>query len=406
MDSTKLSTYQPSKKILQKYADVMVNYALHGGKGVKKGEVVMLEVPECAKPMLIALQEAVLKAGAHPLINYIPDEVSRDLYVLGNDAQIEFFPATYIKARVDQMDHLIRVIADSNMQELKGVDAKKIMTRQKSFKPYMEWRDVKETAGKFSWTLCLYGTQAMAKEAGLDLYEYWMQIRKACYLNDKNPVQTWQKIQSDIENYKRKLNALKIETLHIKSKNTDLTVKLGENRKWLGGSGRNIPSFELFISPDWRGTNGYIYLDQPLYRYGSLVKDIRLEFKDGQVIKASAKYGEKVLKEMLMVENANKIGEYSLTDSRFSKITKFMASTLFDENVGGKYGNTHIALGSAYKDSFTGDATQISEKEWKEMGYNQCSIHCDVISTENRVVTAKLHTGSELVIYRDGKFQL
>ncbi len=406
MDTTKLKPYKPSKKTLQKYADVMVNYALHGGEGVKKGEVVLLEVPECAKPMLAVLQEAVLKAGAHPIINYIPDDLARDLYVLGSNDQIEFFPSTYVKARVEQIDHLIRVIADSDMQELKGIDPKKIMARQKAFKPYMEWRNEKETAGKFSWTLCLYGTEAMAKEAGLGLYEYWMQIRKACYLNDADPVKTWKKIQASIESYKKKLNKLEIETLHIKSKSTDLTVKLGENRNWLGGSGRNIPSFELFISPDWRGTNGYIYLDQPLYRYGSLVKGIKLEFKDGKVIKATAKKGEKVLREMIAVENADKIGEFSLTDVRFSKITKFMATTLFDENVGGKYGNTHVALGSSYKDSFPKDATKVSEKEWEALGYNQSSIHCDVISTENRVVTATLKNGKKVEIYKDGQFTI
>jgi aminopeptidase len=60
-----------------------------------------------------------------------------------------------------------------------------------------------------------------------------------------------------------------------------------------------------------------------------------------------------MLLEMISAENANKIGEFSLTDKRLSRITRFMADTLYDENVGGEYGNTHIAVGNAYKDSYT-----------------------------------------------------
>ena len=174
----------------------------------------------------------------------------------------------------------------------------------------------------------------------------------------------------------------------------------------MGGSGRNIPSFELFISPDWRGTEGRIRFTEPLYRYGNLIKDVYLEFNDGRVTKATASEGEAVLKEMIAVDNADKVGEFSLTDRRFSRITKFMGETLFDENVGGKNGNTHIAVGAAYRDSFTGDQANVSEKEWETMGYNNSVVHTDIVATSDRVVTAHLKDGSTQVIYKDGEFQI
>ena len=97
------------------------------------------------------------------------------------------------------------------------------------------------------------------------------------------------------------------------------------------------------------------------------------------------------LKEMIAQENADKVGEFSLTDKRHSRITKFMATTLFDENIGGEFGNTHIALGNAYKDTFTGDISKVSDEEWNEMGYNSCpKVHTDIVSTTNRTVTAIL----------------
>lgn len=398
--------YTPSKKIIEKYADVLVNFALNSGQGVKKGEIVLIQVPESAKPMLLALNRVVLKAGAHPVIQYLPDGMSREFFDLANPEQISFFPAKYLKGRIEEIDHSIFIIADTDKHELEGIDPKMIMEKSKAFKPYMDWRNKKENEGKFTWTLGLYGTKAGADEAGMTEEEYWREIIKACYLNDKEPVKTWQKIFTEVERVKNKLDNLKIEKVRIQAKNTDLFITLGENRKWMGGGGRNIPSFEIFISPDCRYTEGYISFNQPLYRYGNLIKDIYLEFKDGRVIKATAKKGEKILKQMIENKGAEMIGEFSLTDSRVSKITKFMAETLFDENMGGKYGNTHIALGAAYKDSYPGDLNKVKKAEWVRMGYNDSVVHTDIVSTENRTVTAWLDNGKEMVIYKDGKFTI
>lgn len=396
--------YHPAKKIIERYADVLVNFALNSGKGVKRGEVVLIQVPECAKPMLIELYSAVLKAGAHPIVQYLPDGMGRQFYELANKDQVKFFPAKHMKGRIEEIDHSIFIIADTDKHELEGIDPKMIMEKSKAFKPYMDWRNKKEGEGKFTWTLGLYGTKAAADEAGMTEQEYWKEIIKACYLNDKDPVKTWKNISKETDRVKAKLDALKIEKVRIESDKTDLTVVLGKNRKWMGGGGRNIPSFEVFISPDCRYTEGHIYFNEPLYRYGNLIKDIYLEFKGGKVVKATAKKGEKVLKQMIANKNADMIGEFSLTDSRVSKITKFMAETLFDENKGGKYGNTHIALGAAYKDSFPGDPNTVTEAQWAEMGYNDSVVHTDIVSTENRKVTAWLANGDTLVIYKDGKF--
>jgi aminopeptidase len=84
-----------------------------------------------------------------------------------------------------------------------------------------------------------------------------------------------------------------------------------------------------------------------------------------------------------------------------------MATTLFDENMGGAFGNTHIALGNAYKDTYTGDPATVSEEEWARVGYNSCpKVHTDIISTSDRTVMATLRDGSEKIIYKDGQFVL
>ncbi len=408
--------YIPSEKILERYADVLVNFALGSGKGIKKGEVVRVTAHESAKPLYVAVHTAITKAGGHMVSNYLPDDVSaepgynisRDFFAHAQPHQLDFFSAKLSRGMVDQIDHSIVLLSDADMHSLEGIDPKKIMRRGVAIKPLRDWQNEKEHKGKFTWTIALYGTPAMAHEAGLSLDEYWSQIIRACFLDETNPIATWKSVYKKLESYRRLLNLLapKTDRFHIEGLDANLWIKLGEKRAWLGGSGRNIPSFELFTSPDCRGTEGWIRFNQPLYRYGNKIEGIELHFKGGKVVKSSAKVNEKLLKEMIATPGANMVGEFSLTDKRFSRITKFMAETLFDENMGGPQGNTHIALGMSYKDTFAGNVAKFTNAQAKALGFNDSSVHTDIISTAPRTVTAHLKDGTTRVIYRNGEFIL
>jgi aminopeptidase len=400
------------QKLLEKYAKIMVHYALNNGNGINKGETVFLVGQECAKDLFIAIAKEIYTAGGNVITHYLPDNIhDRSLarFVLenGSEEQVSFFAQPYWQGIVEATDHILSIIAEPDIHVFEGLPSSKISRMNSTRAPYFAMREKKEQQGKLSWTLCLYGTQSMADEAGLTLDEYWEQIIEACYLREDDPVAKWQQIQREIDEIKNKLDALEIEKLFIKGDGLDLEVKIGANRKWLGGTGKNVPSFEIFTSPDWRGTNGYISFNQPLYYSGKRISGVTLRFENGVVTESSAKENEDALKEMIAQENANRIGEFSLTDKRHSRITKFMATTLFDENVGGEFGNTHIALGNAYKDTFPGDASQVSQEQWEEMGYNSCpKVHTDIVSTTNRTVTALLKDNSERIIYKDGMFML
>jgi aminopeptidase len=404
-------TYTPSQQILERYASVLVDFALGGGEGVKAGEVVRVLAPESAKPLYAELHRAVWRAGAHTIASYQPDDdkeinLSRDFFEIASPEQLEHFSARYTRGLVDEMDHQVSVIAESDPHALDSVDPAKIMRKGEAMRPLLDWRGEKENAGRFTWTLGLYGTPAMAAEAGMSVEEYWEQIVYACYLDEQDPLARWREVGQRLDQTRERLDALDIERVHIEGQDADLWVTIGEQRRWLGGRGRNIPSFEIFTSPDWRGTEGWIYCNQPLYRYGNLVKGVRLTFKDGHVIDASAEENERVLSEMIATEGADRIGEFSLTDKRLSRITRFMAHTLYDENVGGAFGNTHIAVGRSYQDAYDGDPSGVSPERWQELGFNSSSVHTDIVSTTDRVVTATLRGGGERVIYRDGEFQL
>jgi len=399
-----MKKFVPSDEILAKYADVLINFALNSGNGIKKGETVILEVPEVAKPLLKHLYRTVLSAGANPIINYLPSGLSRDFYQIASDDQVKFFPKHLLRGKIKQIDHQLFILAETNLHELEGVDPKRIMTSRRAQKPYRDWRDKKELDNKFTWTLGLYATKAAAAEAGLSLEDYWQQIIDACFLDDPHPVTRWQEIFSESSRIQHKLNQLDIKSLHIESDNTSLDIGLGQHRSWVGGSGRNIPSFEIFTSPDWRQVNGHVLFDLPLYRYSQIIKDIYLEFKDGRVVKATASQGQDTLLEMIKVKNADKIGEFSLTDKRFSRINKFMAETLFDENFGGNFGNTHLALGASFKECYSGPT--IAKKDYSILGFNDSAIHTDIIATSNRIVTATLQDNTKKTIYADGQFTI
>ena len=171
---------------------------------------------------------------------------------------------------------------------------------------------------------------------------------------------------------------MRVKTYHVESKNFDLIITPGEGRKWIGISGHNIPSFELFLSPDWRGTEGTFYANLPAFRSGNYVEGVRLKFKKGTAVKISAKTGKDfVVKQLSMDKGANKVGEFSLTDKRFSKINKFMANTLFDEKIGG---TIHLALGNGYPES---GSTNVSSLHWDMM----CDLrkHGDVFADDEHI---------------------
>jgi aminopeptidase len=403
--------YTPPQDVLERYASVLVNFALGGGRGVQPGEVVRIVAPESAKPLYAELHRAVWRSGGQVIGAYQTDDdeqlnLQRDFFEIASEQQLAFFPARYVRGLVDEMDHQLSVIADSDPHSLDGVDPALIMRRGEALRPLLDWRAEKENAGSFTWTLGLYGTPAMAAEAGMGLEDYWQQIIHACFLDAEDPLARWREVGRRLDATRARLDALDIDRLHVEGEDVDLRVTVGERRRWLGGRGRNIPSFEIFTSPDWRGTEGWIYCNQPLYRYGNLIKGVRLTFAGGRVTEATAEENERVLTEMIATEGADRVGEFSLTDRRFSRISRFMAQTLYDENIGGAFGNTHIAVGRAYQDAYAGDPAEVTPERWEQLGFNNSSVHTDIVSTTDRVVTARLRDGGERVIYRDGEFQL
>jgi len=403
-DLNKKSTYHPPAELLEKYAQVLVNFALNSGKGLQPGEVVECNVPDVAKPFARALQNQVLKAGGHPIMRLLPTGFDQDYYSLAGEDQLKFFPEKYYQEKANLLHHTIQVLADPFPDELKEIDPEKIIMARDVRKPYKDWLVDKEQQGKFTWTIALWGVEAKAEAVGLSLEDYWQEIYQAVYLDEQDPIQKWREIHDLQKEIRRKLDEMQIEYVHMKGEDIDLRLRIGADRVWLGGSGRNIPSFEIFTSPDWHDVEGWFKSNEPVYRYGNIIKDTEFVFKNGVLVQAKASQGDRFLQQMIKSENADKLGEFSLTDKRMSRISHPMAETLFDENMGGPFGNSHIAIGMAFKECYRGDGCSLKKKDWEEKGFNDAAEHTDFVTTKDRTVTAELTDGSKVVIYKNGEF--
>ncbi|MGD8343326.1 MAG: aminopeptidase [Desulfobacterales bacterium] len=396
-----------TEKQLNRYADVLI-WGLQTAKSrrIYRNDIVLVRFDLAAVRLAEILFAKLLEAGAHPLMRLNPTAaMERDFYSLANSKQLVYIPPGE-ENLFKRLNGSISIFAPESMTHLAKIDPQKIAMSVLSKKKLRDVLDKREARKNFSWTLCMFPTVQLAKHARISQKAYCAQIARACFLNSASPVIEWQNIFKQAQRIKRWLNRLPVTALQVTSRNVDLRLSLGEKRRWVGISGRNIPSFEIFVSPDWRGTQGSFFADQPSYRSGNYVRDVRFKFEDGRLVKIAAKRGQSFVRQQLaMDKGAARIGEFSLTDKRFSRINRFMANTLYDENFGGPQGNCHIALGSSYSNTYAGKPVELTKPMKRKLGFNESALHWDFVNTEKKQVIAILKSGKNVLIYENGKFQ-
>lgn len=369
------------------------------------GDVVLIRTDLAALSLAEKVQTLLLQQGINPVLRInSPSNLEKGFYAAADDHQLSFVvPGD--KDLYENLDGLISLLAPDSITHLKSVPPKKIATFSLARKYLRDILDHREAAKEFGWTLCLMPTTALAENSGMNLDEYTAQIVRAAYLDDEDPVAAWEGIFRNATGVKNWLNDMEVQYYHVRSASTDLRVYPGEKRRWIGVSGHNIPSFELFMSPDCRLTKGTYHADQPSYRSGNLVSGVTLEFQAGRcTLKHADQGGDFVRSQLEMDHGACQLGEFSLTDKRFSRINAFMAHTLFDENYGGENGNCHVAVGASYADTYAGDQTDLTSKRKDELGFNDSALHWDLVNTEPKTVDAVLKNGTSVTIYKDGMF--
>jgi aminopeptidase len=396
-----------TEKHLARYADVLL-WGLKTARVRKyrKNDIVLIRFDPAAVRLAEILQNRILDMGMHAILRMgLTSTMEENFYKKSGRRQL-VFQTPGERELCESLNGSIFLHAPESLTHLSMIDPKKIGRAAVSRKPLREILEKREEAGEFGWTLCTLPTEELAKQAGLPIATYTKQIIKACYLDRRDPVSEWKSVYRRAGAVKKWLNSMDVSCYHIESERCDLKIRPGKMRKWIGISGHNIPSFELFISPDWRETEGRYWANQPSFRSGNYVESVLLTFEKGRVIRAKAGKGEDfVVKQISMDRGASRVGEFSLTDRRFSRIDRFMADTLFDENFGGRYGNCHIALGASYSDTYAGNATELTKEMKRRLGFNDSALHWDLVNTEDKTVTARLASGKSMIIYEKGLFR-
>ena len=257
------------------------------------------------------------------------------------------------------------------------------------------------------WADLLFGSVLNNKE------KLWELIFDICLVNEEEPCNAWTKKMENNALMCQKLNNLNIKELHYQSNNgTNFKVELSENVIWCGGSSNikgenlivNLPTEEVFTTPNKFKTNGIIYTSLPLVHSGIIIKDIMLEFVDGKVINFDASEGKEELKNILEFDQeSSMLGEIALVDknSKIAKSNVLFYETLYDENA-----SCHIAVGRGFKECLhNGDS--LKENELEEIGYNNSKNHVDMmIGTKDLNITAITYDNQEILIFKDGSFNI
>lgn len=396
-----------TEKQMERYADVLIwGLKTARQKPYRKNDIVLVHFDAPAVRLAEILQGKLLDMGLHPLLRLQPTPaMDVNFYEKANGSQLVFL-APGEKELCRSLNGAISLRAPASLTHLSKVDSRKIGKALVSRKPLRDIVQKREDARAFGWTLCLLPTPELAKHARLSRAQYARQVLRACYLDRRDPVGMWKTIHRDAMAIKKWLNSMRVKHFHVESARVDLRITPGARRKWCGISGHNIPSFEIFLSPDRRGTEGVYYSDLPSFQSGNRVKGVRLTFRKGRAVRVEADEGRTFTeKQLRMDKGAAQVGEFSLTDKRFSRIDRFMASTLYDENYGGRYGNCHLALGSSYTDTYNGNPSKLTKAMKNKLGFNDSALHWDMVNTEKKTVTAYLKNGTRAVIYDNGMFR-
>jgi aminopeptidase len=393
---------------LDRYAQVLWWGLTTSRKGrFRKNDIVLLRYDPLAAPLAERVFDLLIRRGVNPVVRVSPTPSMEKSHLRWGSARQLTFRSPGDQELFKALNGSIAILAPQSLTHLKGISPDRIGKVLVSRKVLRDILMARDQAGQLGWTLGLYPTDALAHHAGLPMDQYEHQIVRSCFLHRRDPVAQWREILKKVTAIKRWLGRLDIQRLRVTSAHCDVAVTPGAHRRWLGLSGHNIPSFEVFLSPDWRGTHGVYHADQPSFRSGNRVRGVTLEFKEGVVVRAKADQGQRFLRQQLRMDRgAGRVGEFSLTDRRFSKITRFMANTLYDENFGGRQGNCHLAVGSAYGDSYDGPPAALTPARKRALGFNDSALHWDLVNTEKKRVVAQLKGGGRQTIYENGCFQL
>jgi aminopeptidase len=357
-----------------KLAETIVKYSTR----VKPGDWVHIDSDLKGIPLVEELSRAVLAAGGHPTINLDVESLQRIHMDGAADAQLEWVSPLASKM-IAEADVAIFIQAPDNTHNMAGVPVEKLQKRNLAFRKWQEVYMKRSADGSLRWNLTQFPCEALAQDADMSLEAFENFVYRATFADQPDPVALWQQVYDEQQKLVDWMAGRK--EIRIKGKHADLVMRI-DDRKFINSSAtHNMPSGEIFTSPVEDSVNGWVEFTYPAIRQGQEVEGIRLEFKDGLILSATAQKNEAFLKSMVDTDEAShRLGELGI-GTNFA-IQQFTKSILYDEKIGGSF---HLAIGSGFEEAG---------------GRNHSAIHWDMIC-DAREETEMSADGE--VFYRNGK---
>lgn len=348
-----------------KLAKLLVEYSTR----LKRNENLLIEAFDVPDEMTITLVRAARKAGAIPFVQVQRNRISRELAMEASNRQFDF-AASHELARMKKMHAYIALRGSNNVTELSDVPVSKMQLVAKKMRPVQDQR-VKKT----KWCVLRWPTSSMAQLAGMSTEAFEDFYFEVCTLD-------YERLQPGMKALKQLMEST--ARVQIKGPGTNLRFSIKGIPAVICGGDRNIPDGEVFTAPVKNSVEGNVTFNAPTIYQSIAFDGIRLDFRNGKVVKATSNQTEKLNKILNSDAGARYIGEFSLGFNPY--VLEPMRDILFDEKIAGSF---HFTPGQAYEEADNGNRSQV---------------HWDMVSIQR-----KSYGGGEIyfdgkLIRRDGEF--
>jgi aminopeptidase len=388
---------------LAQYAELAVRV----GANVQPGQTVFMHGDVAHQALLRALARASYHAGARYVdVRYNDQHVRKAMIGLGPDEALTHSPE-WLKSRTKAIDGnaILATTGDPEPDLLSDLDGERV-GRARMLELAEISRDlVSRRATNWSGVACPNEGWATKVFGEPDLERLWEAVAFCTRLDEADPVAAWRSHMQRLERRAAELNRRRFDAIRYRGPGTDLTVGLLANAQWMSAlfhtaSGTeyvpNMPTEEVFTTPDRNRAEGTIRSSLPLALLGEVIEGLRFTVKDGRIVDVDADRGADVVRGQLAIdEGAARFGELALVDgtSRVGRTGLTFFDTLYDENAA-----CHIAYGFGVQEVFDGDPGD---------GMNVSLVHTDFMVGCPELEVDGLTTDGEVVpILREEAWQL
>ena len=390
---------------IRKYAKFLVEGCLK----LKKGDKLFIVGITLIKDFIDIVIEEALKLGIENIETLISNPYKqREMYMNNTLNEIKESPL-FDRSKYNEMakegyaflniySPMPNFLSEVNADILSEVSR----FQMESIKDYRE----RQNKGLIKWNISSVPNLVWANSLDMDINHLWELILDICLINEENIIGAWTKKLETMAKRASYLNNLDIDKLVYKnSLGTNLEIGLPKGYLFQCADGINIvnmPTEEVFTSPDRLRVNGIVYSSKMLIHNDNVIDDFWLSFKNGEIIDFDAKCGKDILKGIIETDEGSRfLGEVALVDydSPISKTEVVSKNTLYDENA-----SCHLAIGASFAECIEDGLTKTNE-ELLKLGLNYSKEHVDFfIGNRDLEIKAVLQNGEEVVIMENGNF--